>query len=146
MSAIRMADSLAAVKEANQLWQELENLPMLADNQATMAEELYLTGEFEQALNAAQEGLRISEKIRSPWGMSYALTTFGLVTWSAAISTRHPGAPGRDRLREQANFFATQVGHRLIIGWMYLTLGERKVQRPPGNKRHKEVLFLWVST
>jgi len=50
----------AALAEAQELWRELGNMPMLADNLVSTATNDYLSGEYEQALALAEETLQIS--------------------------------------------------------------------------------------
>src|SRR5690349_19970706 len=67
------------IENARDLWRELHNLPMLADNLASSAEHYYLLGHLDKALELAQEALRISQSIGNLWGQSYSLMVISFV-------------------------------------------------------------------
>lgn len=61
-----------SLEEAYPLWQALGNLPMLSDNlnQASFLD--YLGGEYDRAIQEAEEGKRISIAISNPWGLAFS--------------------------------------------------------------------------
>jgi tetratricopeptide (TPR) repeat protein len=73
----RREEALAVSLESQQLWREMNNLPMLADNLTNLAEYYYITGEFERSFESAQEANRISRETNSLWGEAYSLHSIG---------------------------------------------------------------------
>ena len=69
----------AAVAEASRLWEELENLPMLANALANDAFHSALDGELDRATRLAEEALRISRTIGNLSGIHFGQTVLGLV-------------------------------------------------------------------
>ena len=68
MGAGRMAEARQSLAEAERLWRELGNLPMLAENRANTTLDRVLTTRFDEAIDLAQESLQISEQIDNRWG------------------------------------------------------------------------------
>ncbi len=68
MGAGRMAEARQSLAEAEHLWRELGNLPMLAENRANTTLDRVLTARFDEAIDLAQELLQISEQIDNRWG------------------------------------------------------------------------------
>jgi tetratricopeptide (TPR) repeat protein len=61
--------------EARQLWEEIDNRPMLGEN-LTVGSSLHLfRGDYAAALADAHEALSVSESIGNAWGQSHALIT-----------------------------------------------------------------------
>ncbi len=67
----------ASAIEARELWNEFNNLPMLADNWSSTVSLHLMAGEFEQAITASQNALRISQSIGNLWGEAYSQTWVG---------------------------------------------------------------------
>jgi tetratricopeptide (TPR) repeat protein len=61
--------------EARQLWEELDNRPMLGEN-LTVGSSMHLfRGDYAAALADAREAIAVSESIGNAWGQSHALIT-----------------------------------------------------------------------
>jgi tetratricopeptide (TPR) repeat protein len=58
----------AALAEARPLWKTLSNLPMLAENWANTSYLRVDTANFDEAIAAAKESLRIAKSIENEWG------------------------------------------------------------------------------
>jgi hypothetical protein len=69
----QFAAAEAVSVEARALWEELGNLPMLADNLNSQSENLYFAGEYDRSLALAEEGFRVSLSAHNQWGQSYSL-------------------------------------------------------------------------
>jgi len=87
---------LAARQEARDLWQELDNKPMLADNLAGVALAQLTFGDAEQGMATADEGYAIAESISNPWSMAQGRTMRGyalleLGRFSEALRALHQG-------------------------------------------------------
>ncbi len=75
----RYDKSTEALGAANELWRELDNRPMLADNLATASYVHVFGGGFDQALAFSDESFAISQSTHNTWGMSYSRWEIGLV-------------------------------------------------------------------
>jgi predicted ATPase/class 3 adenylate cyclase len=71
--------ALSSFQEAQELWREHNNLPMLADNIAGMIFIYYDEGHFDAAIAASEEAYQISSGIHNLWGQSFSLMEVGLV-------------------------------------------------------------------
>ena len=65
--------AFSAAEEARVLWEQMGNLPMLADNLASQAEGKLDVGELTEALQLAIRGHQISQKIDNQWGQGFSL-------------------------------------------------------------------------
>lgn len=70
---------MVAVAEARSIWRELQNLPMLTDNLSTTALVHHHAGEFDAALELANEANEISQRIGNRWGQAYSQGVRGYV-------------------------------------------------------------------
>jgi tetratricopeptide (TPR) repeat protein len=68
-----------SIQEAQQLWRELDNQPMLVDSLSGSVLFHYLSGNYSQAIQASEEAYRISQKINNLWGQAYSLMFVGPV-------------------------------------------------------------------
>jgi class 3 adenylate cyclase/tetratricopeptide (TPR) repeat protein len=117
-------DAIRVLAEAQGLWKELENKPMLADNYGNTAVMHFSLGEFDQAIEAAREGRRISEAIGNLWGRSYSRWIEGEIQaergdYALAIRTMDECI----RFGDQAGFVGASVGTRAGLGLRYAELG-----------------------
>lgn len=86
-SSGRMSDAYDASLEARLLWEEMGNLPMLADNLSSYAEGLFLAGRCAESLQAAQRGYDISQKIGNVWGAGFSLSIQATAHWLMGNAT-----------------------------------------------------------
>jgi len=66
-------------RQARQLWLALGNLPMLADNRSYAVMMHIHLGQYDQALDAANEAWRISQEIGNMWDASFSQAWIGQV-------------------------------------------------------------------
>ena len=76
-------DETEAARKANlqarQVWKEIENMPMLADSY-TMTQICHIiSGEYDLALQASQEGYRVSHSIGNTWNVIVAIANRGYI-------------------------------------------------------------------
>jgi class 3 adenylate cyclase/tetratricopeptide (TPR) repeat protein len=121
---LRTQDAVRVLAEAQALWRELGNQPMLADNLGNTAVMRFSLGEFDQALQAASEGRQISEVIGNRWGQSYSRWIEGEIyaekgDYALGIETMRACI----RLGDQAGFMAASVGTRASLALRYTELG-----------------------
>ncbi len=63
--------------EARAMWREMDNLPMLSSNYGYAAMSHLLLGDYDEAIAAAEEGLRISREIGNSWNEAFTQTWIG---------------------------------------------------------------------
>jgi class 3 adenylate cyclase/tetratricopeptide (TPR) repeat protein len=120
-----VAAARASLAEAEPIWRELGNLPMLSENLIGTAALLALSGEPEKALALYDDAYRISGEIGNPWGQAYALFNEYLVDVEQ-------GNVGRAMARmrecmersEVAGFLIPQSATRADLGVQYARLGQ----------------------
>ena len=120
-----MGKASAALEEAGQLWRELGNKPMLADNRATLASGYRYLGRLEEALDLANEALKISQAAGNYWGEAYSLNVLGpiyleLGRIDEALESWHRAIPTAIK----ANFIGGQAFVRIDMGVAYGYLGD----------------------
>ena len=121
----RVEEARVAQREAGELWRELGNLPMLADNLSTIATSHYMLGEFNKAITFAIEGLEISQSIGNLWGQAFSRLVTGLVylelgEMDQTIKTLEDCIT----LGEEARFEGARIIGRSLLASAYGTLGE----------------------
>ena len=123
----RMKEAWNSYQSSQAYWREVNNLPMLADNLASMAEALYTVGLFDQAMENAQEGLQISRQIDSTWGQAYNTMILGPILLELGnIDGSLEALDETYQLSTQANFAAGVVGSQIIKAWLFAMLGDLK--------------------
>lgn len=70
-----------AMHRARDLWRELDNLPMLSDNLNNSAIFEFMSGNFAQAENLADQALELSERTENLWGKALAHGVRGWVAY-----------------------------------------------------------------
>jgi tetratricopeptide (TPR) repeat protein len=113
------------LEEAQQLWRELGNLPMLADSLCNSSGFYVLTGEYDRALAFSAEALRLSQNIANLWDQSYSYYYIGYVyldrgELDQAIKVMEDCL----RLGEQAGFIAAVMQMHGELAFAYATLGD----------------------
>jgi len=132
----RLSDAWAAYESSQAYWREVENLPMLADNLASLSESYYNAGEFDKSLEYAGEGLRISEEIGNVWGMAYNNFVLGpILVERGEIDESLQALNNTLELSKQSNFAAGVVATNMIQSWLYAMLGD------PEKARHYQPLI-----
>ena len=121
----RAGEAQATQAEAHRLWRELGNMPMLADSLGTMAQGMHMMGRFDEAIELAQEGLRVSESIGNPWGQAFNSYTLGILYGergeiTESITTLRTSAS----LAQQASFAGPPVYVPVVLTWIYGLLGD----------------------
>jgi tetratricopeptide (TPR) repeat protein len=105
----------AALAEARPLWEKLQNLPMLVENQSQTVYLRVMTVDFDEAITISEEALRIAQSIENVWGQANARMFVGLV---------HLARGEIERCLQTAQSLiagAEKVGHPgSIIGEFYL--------------------------
>ncbi len=69
------------LREASDLWRELNNLPMLADSLSGSAGMAVDSGDYPLALALSGEAYQISQAIANLWGQSYSKLMVGYIYW-----------------------------------------------------------------
>lgn len=111
---------LSSLEEAQQLWKELDNQPMLADSLSNSALTLGLLGEFDKSLDFGHSARHVSEEIGNYWGQSYSRFVEGEIyaergDVELAITTMQECI----ELGEKAGFVVPGVWIRSNLAWLY---------------------------
>jgi tetratricopeptide (TPR) repeat protein len=120
----QLSQAQGSAREARQIWRELENQPMLADNLALASRIAIFRGHYDQALTYSDEAFEISQATDNVWGQSYSRFQVGNVYWdygqpAEAITVTEDAL----RLSELAGFVAGQVVTQATLAVIYAGLG-----------------------
>jgi tetratricopeptide (TPR) repeat protein len=123
----RLSDAWAAYESSQTYWREVGNLPMLADNLASLSESYYNAGEFDKSLQYAGEGLRISEEAGNVWGKAYNNIVIGpILAERGEVDESLLALNSTLDLSKQSNFAAGVVATQMIQSWLYAMLGDQE--------------------
>lgn len=123
-----MKESEAALLEAQDLFRQMNNLPMLADNLTSMAEGYFLFARYGEAIDLAEEGLRISRSIGNTWGQTYSLATLGsLYLEVGKIGPAIQYLEDSLQMAEKAGFKAPLLSSRLALAYIFEMLGNSRL-------------------
>ena len=76
-----IAQAQEALNEANTMWREFNNLPMLADNLSASSLVWFAAGAYQEAIARSQEARQISESIDNLWGQAFSQNWVGWSYW-----------------------------------------------------------------
>lgn len=124
MDVGRIDDSRQVLSQAQRLWREQGNQPMLADSLTNAGVILILAGEFEAGLATTDDALAISRRIQNIWGQAYsqgvrAMALWNLGRYGEALTDYVAGAA----LADQAGFLFGQIQPRMQQVMVYYELG-----------------------
>jgi predicted ATPase/class 3 adenylate cyclase len=120
----QLSQGVAAYEESRQLWRQLNNLPLLADNLSSAALPQFYLGNYRQALDLAREGLEISRYIENLWGQAYGLMALGPI--HAELGEVGEAVRALEeciRFVEKANFVGAAAFGPPYLAWIYANLG-----------------------
>jgi class 3 adenylate cyclase/tetratricopeptide (TPR) repeat protein len=111
LRSINSAAALASFREGIEMWRQLKNRPMLTDGLGSLATYAHLMGDYDTAVEAAQESLEISQAIDHAWGESFSSSALGIV--------KHQQAHWEEAI--VLNNYAVQKAEEsdFRIGWMF---------------------------
>jgi predicted ATPase/class 3 adenylate cyclase len=113
------------LEEARELWQDLDNKPMLADNLATTSIAYLSLGDFNKALDYSEQAYQLSKSIKNLWGMSYSLYGVSLIYWERGeVDHTIRIMEETIALGEQADFAVVQAMNSWFMAWVYGALGD----------------------
>jgi tetratricopeptide (TPR) repeat protein len=122
---------LLLAQKARELWETLDNQPMLADNLAGSGMFASYVGDYQAALDFAARSLAISEQIDNPWGKSYSQYHLNFV-YAELGDFPEAIRRGEEALHwaEVAGFIVPEVTTRAFQAWIFAQLGqfERAIQ------------------
>jgi len=121
---------IAAQDEARELWRELNNLPMLADNLTSSGYVNFEFGNYEVARAYAEEAKRIAQSIGNLWGQAYSGSILGSIylelgEFSMAFETMTEA----ERLSAEANFLGSKIILPGLQAWGNAFLGDYDASR-----------------
>ena len=125
---------LESLLEAGQIFKELNNLPMLADNLVNTGQYYYFLGDPAKALTTLQEGYNISNSTGNLWGEAFSLWGLGYV-----FLERMEVDAALDALNKAidiSNLAGVTIGRimgNLMLGVLYYRLGDGNKSRQYAN-------------
>jgi predicted ATPase/class 3 adenylate cyclase len=124
----RIEKARQAQREAQAIFQDQGNLPMLADTLTTAANLCFRQGRFEQGVELAEEALAIGERIDSRWGQAYSMMVLGtLFAEQGRISRAIEIVKGAQRIGREGNFLAASMLAPVILAWIYASIGATEI-------------------
>ena len=107
------------------VWRELQNLPKLADSLSTLADVYLFSGQYDDALQVADEAWQLSRSIHNTWGESYSQFAVGSIHWDRGDPVRAIEVMEASiRLSIEAGFTAPQSYTRAQLALVYGSLGD----------------------
>ncbi|MBI5304298.1 MAG: hypothetical protein HY868_19350 [Chloroflexi bacterium] len=120
----RIEEGRAVIAQARELWRELDNLPMLADNLATSAEGYFYSGDYDTADRLAREAFTISQSIGNLWNQSYSQWAIGYLAFERGmVADAIHALRQATELGQQAGFVIGAALARGMLGWVYGLMG-----------------------
>ena len=118
------------LREAGELFRQLGNKPMLADNLSTRSLFAGYRGDYDSAIATSTEALRLSVETDNPWGRAFSRFSIGHVyfergDWGVAIAGLEEALVDA----EKAGFIAVLVGPRADLAWFYRCAGDSERSR-----------------
>jgi tetratricopeptide (TPR) repeat protein len=112
------------LEEARELWRDLKNLPMLADNLASSASQQFLRGNFEMSEQLTDETIKLSRSINNDWNLTQGLMALGhLNMMRGDISLAIENLTKSYELSDQGGWALPRVTSRAELGWLYGFMG-----------------------
>lgn len=120
----RWEQARRALQESEQIWRELNNLPMLAENLTRTYMGQVMAGEYDQALSHADEAYRVAEQGNNPEGRALSLSMIGEVHFdrgdiARAISVMEQAIS----IGEPWGTVTVLTMTRASLAWLYGSLG-----------------------
>ena len=121
----QLKEGNAVLLEARDRWRASRNLPMLADSLSTSTLYDFFIGNYDQAIEDAEEARQISQIIGNAWGQAYSQMFVNYVyqergDFGKAIQSMEEPL----RLSEQAGFIAPQMSTQADLGLAYARVGQ----------------------
>jgi class 3 adenylate cyclase/tetratricopeptide (TPR) repeat protein len=115
----------ATLEEAEGIWRELGNLPMLGENLASSSQLSRLAGNDDEALALAEEAYRINEDIGNAWGQAYALMgSYPVHLDRGEVDAAMQAMRRAIELAERGGFVPAQAIVRGDLAGVYANLGD----------------------
>lgn len=120
----RLPEARADLAEAEALWRQMGNLPMVADALATSAGFAIYTGVDDQAIAQLEEANRINVAIGSLWGQAFSQQNLGMIyDRRGELDRALPLLLSSARLGEQVGFLNAQYMSNWWAAQVYAELG-----------------------
>ncbi len=114
----------SALEEAKQIWEELNNLPMLTDVLTNLGMIDMMAGNLARGEEETNRAYQISESTANVWGKSYSLGVAGhIYALQGKIEKALKTLQESILLGEQVGFTAVRIICRSILAVIYLHLG-----------------------
>ena len=112
--------ALDVIREARQLWRDLDNRVILADNLGAEEEADYSLGNYDELISLGRQALELSEALDNPWGKSYHRLLMGLAHFQKgepqiAFQLVREGV----ELGDSRGLIISSIAGRCDLGWFY---------------------------
>jgi class 3 adenylate cyclase/tetratricopeptide (TPR) repeat protein len=115
----------AAIREARELWKQLDHQVMLADSLGSEAEAYFNNGKYDQSLECSQQALQLCEQINNLWGQSYDLMLMSFANFAKGqLGLGIQSAERSNRFADEAGLIASSITMRSELAWVYAYCGE----------------------
>jgi tetratricopeptide (TPR) repeat protein len=122
--SFRFDQARRSLHEAEKLWREIGNLPMLANSLSTACQISVSAGTFDEALTYSEEAYHISKSIDNLWGQSFSRMVIGNVYWERGLPEQAIAMMKNSIcLGKKAGFVVPQIITRSDLALMYGDLG-----------------------
>jgi class 3 adenylate cyclase/tetratricopeptide (TPR) repeat protein len=126
----QIAEADAAFAQARDMWEELNNLPMLADALSMWAQMRQMQGQLKSAATLADEALAVSTRIGNLWGQSLSAFTLGsILIVLGRVSDGLQLLWYAMAVGDRAGFLAPRFSGTILLVWTYRQLGLPGYQR-----------------
>ena len=117
-----------SILEAQQIWEDIGNKPMLADSYSSAVGIHLMLGDFQKAIALSNEALTISNSINNLWGQAYSLAYIPTIYYQRGEMDKAI-AVMEDCLRfaEKSGFLVPLSYTRAELALLYACLGESKI-------------------
>lgn len=142
---------LTKLREARPIWEEIGNLPLLADTLARIARCCYVRGDYQQALSANAESLQAARDCGNRWAMSNANFISGHSPYSdwGELDTAFGILSETIAWAEQAQNLVAMMCYA-EMGWLYGAMGQIQtgfeyVKKAVEVSKRAKVMTAWAS-
>lgn len=133
----KIAHARALREEADRLWREVGNKPMMSDNLNGLANIYQVEGDSAHALEAASEALAASDEVGNEWGQAYSQAILGLAFLELArLDDSADAFESSIRHAESAGSIGPRIVSAAGLGELYLFLGAPEAALQAAREGH----------
>ncbi|MFN8490910.1 MAG: AAA family ATPase [Caldilineaceae bacterium] len=120
----RFIDAVTAMLEASEIWRQLDNLPLLSQNVATLGVIHVVMGQYQLGITASAEALQIAQELNDHWGQACSVWNLGYAYWEQGdVDLAYQTTAAGVRSADHARHTLIQVELRAKLAAFYNELG-----------------------